>query len=347
MRSFRYVGIALAVAMLAGLVQAETFDIVFQVKVPKGLCQVRTPGSTEFVPAIRNKAYPYGTTIQTVGPESSAVLLITKCDTLRIMPNTEVTLSKEESTISTNCAKIAKLSHGTLSTRLSSSATNSPVYVDSDLGRCKDIFGICKMTVRKGENKSSLMVRAESNSQLKFIAPQIIVPLLRNGYSFSIKSMNDKSFTRIGNLFGEYPVFINTSLELDPEIPEEAEESGSEFLFPIKTTSKAKINLWRENAPVGDNLIVSVLATDSEGKGKQSFAFAVGDPSITSRSQVAADKASSKEGSENDELAMDAAGEDPLAAFAEEPIEETPADTMEEDGFSDFEDTDSMDEYLF
>lgn len=342
----------MAMTMLAGgvqaapgAVQAAPFDILFRVVNPKGVCQVRPPSKTAFEPAIRNKAYPYGTAVRTVGPESSVVVLISDTDAVRLLSDTSVAVRKAPDV---KDGKLVQLFSGSLLTRFSPAVTNMPVFIDTPLGRATDMAGNCKLVLSQSPSEASLDIRAESGGQAKFIAPQFIIPCLRNGYGANITTLADHSYTRVRNLLGDYRVFINTGYDLDPPLPAE-DEGGSDLLLPIDTASLSSIDIWRENAPVGNRLIVSVLATNSDGKGSQSFAFAVGDPSVSSRSQVqdivAATNAPASAG--EPDAAED--GEGTPGAFAEAaapgegeadgaPEGEAPASADEEN---------SLDEFLF
>lgn len=313
MKSFQYFGIAVVMAALASPLQASPFDLLFRVMTPKGTCQVRTPAMAEFEPAIRNKAYPYGTVIQTVGAGSSVVLMISESDAVRILADTTVELAKEPAP---EKGKIVKLSSGTVLTRFSPTVTNTPVYVDTAIGRAQDMLGNCKLVLEDGLSDTTLALTAESNSQLKFVGPQFVIPCLRNRYGAKITTADDRSYTRIRNLLGDYQLFINTGLEKNPVIPTE-DEGSSEFLLPIKTSTQSTVNIWRENAPIGNRLIVSVLATDSDGKGSQSFAFAVGDPSVSSRSHVQDIVAATNAPADAAVAEETQDEEDPLAAFTE------------------------------
>ena len=325
--------------------QTAPFDILFRVVNPKGICQVRPPSKTAFEPAIRNKAYPYGTAVQTVGPESSVVLLVSNLDAVRLLSDTSVAIRKAPDIKN---GKLVQLFSGSLITRFSPAVTNTPVVIDTQLGRASDMVGNCKLVLSQTASEASLDIQAESASQVKFIAPQFIIPCLRNGYGANIMTLADHSYSRIRNLLGDYRVFINTGYELDPPLPTE-DEGGSDLLLPINTTSLSTINIWRENAPIGNRLIVSVLATDSDGKGSQSFAFAVGDPSVTCRSQVqeivaATNAPASKENADTSE-----SGEaDLLAPFEEAtaPEEGDVSESADGDTSAQTDEENSLDEFL-
>ena len=54
----------------------------------------------------------------------------------------------------------------------------------------------------------------------------------------------------------------------------------------VAMSAQSMVKIWREKAPVGGRLIVSVLATGPDGKGRESYAFAVGRNNVVTRSNV-------------------------------------------------------------
>ena len=89
--------------------------------------------------------------------------------------------------------------------------------------------------------------------------------------------------TRISDLLGDYRVFVNKGNELNPDT---SDVDGNESLLPVSMSSRSTVKIWREKAPVGGRLIVSVLATGPDGKGRESYAFAVGKDNVVTRSDV-------------------------------------------------------------
>ena len=67
-------------------------------------------------------------------------------------------------------------------------------------------------------------------------------------------------------------------------MPSESEEA--DVLLPVAMSAQSMVKIWREKAPVGGRLIVSVLATGPDGKGRESYAFAVGRNNVVTRSNV-------------------------------------------------------------
>ena len=73
-RSFLFVlAASAALLVLVGPADAARFDPLFRVVGIRGECMVQPAGQADFVPAIEDRAYHYGTKIKT-GPDSAAIV---------------------------------------------------------------------------------------------------------------------------------------------------------------------------------------------------------------------------------------------------------------------------------
>ena len=118
---------------------------------------------------------------------------------------------------------------------------------------------------------------------MRLVGPQFVIPELKVGQSIAISTLTDNSQTRIRDVAGDYRIFVNKGLEFNP-MPSESEEA--DVLLPVAMSAQSTVKIWREKAPVGGRLIVSVLATGPDGKGRESYAFAVGRNNVVTRSNV-------------------------------------------------------------
>ncbi len=248
--------------LVAGSLRAAPFEPLFRVFNPAGICQVRKPGGEVFEPALKGKAYPYGTAVQT-GPASSATLLLSSRDAVKLGADTQVTMAvggaPEE--------RVLHFARGQLIGSMDASNPERALTVETPVGSLSALSGNCKLTLTPTPKAFELDVLAESGGQLKFAGPQFTLPVLKSGFSARVVTTRDQSMTRILNTLGDYTVQI---------------ENGSGAPLPIETNTRSAIRIWRDHAPVGGRLIVSVLATGPDGKGKECFAFAVGQPNVAS-----------------------------------------------------------------
>lgn len=240
------------------------------------------PGATAFEPVQREKAYPFGTKVECIG-DSSAVILFTDSDAIRLMADSSAIITFDE----TSSSRVLSLERGTALTRIATGTAEDFVIIETPAGTVRSISDKCKISVTRKVSKkepatTEVALSAEGQSKMKFIGHQFIIPVLKNGFGATISSTDDDSFTIITDNLGDYSVLINTGTEENPPEPFE----GNPELNSLKLSSKAEIRLWREKAPISGTTIVAVLATTAGGKGRESFAFAVGKPDFAARSNV-------------------------------------------------------------
>jgi hypothetical protein len=263
--------------VFAGSLAAAPFEPLFRVVSPKGPCQARIPGATSFAPVQKGKAYPYGTAIR-CGEKASAVLVLSTEDALQLEAGTAVELAAHPDDPS---RKILRLQSGQVRTRLSSGIPEEALVIETPVAGCRALAGTVKLRLAAKADGFELTVQTEPSSTARIVGPQFIVPVLKNGFGIRILTARDNSLTRLENLLGDYDILINKGTE--EHAPEMVDGVPNEDLLAVKTSTRAAVKIWRAHAPVGGRLIVSVLAIDSSGKSRETFAFAVGQPSIASR----------------------------------------------------------------
>ena len=326
----------LSALLVAGVLSADNFNNLFRIGAPNGDCQICLPGQTAFVPVLKGKAYPYGSIVKT-GENSDVVMLLSESDAIRLLADSSVQadLNKE-----VQGGRIVSLKQGQILVRLNAANTNSTVIIDTPIGKCVSMVGNTKLKLTSTPAETELEIRAETSSQVKFVGPQFVIPSLKNGHGISITTLADNSMTRIRDLLGDYKIFVNKSLELNPDV---SASEGNGILLPVAMSSQSGVKIWRENAPVGGRLIVSVLATGPDGKGRESYAFAVGRDNVVTRSNVF----------DLPELAgdADAAATEPVAddagLFTEPAVEATDEAAPVTEEAAPAVETDAMDDFLF
>lgn len=291
MKKLKELALLAAVALVSTAAIADPYTKLFRIMKPNGDCQVKKAGAETFEAAGAGKAYPFGSVVQ-CGADAAAILLFTDNDAVRILSNSSAEINIEE-----NGSRVVKLQGGTVVTRIGANTTNDMVVIDTPIGRCRSIIGNCKVALsttpasKTAGESYGVELRAEPMSQMKFVGEQYILPLLKNGFGASILSLADKSYTIVTDLLGDYPIYVNTGLDPDPTGP--VDENPE--IQPIKMSSKSALKIWREKAPIGGRTIVSVFATTPSGKGRESFAFAVGNANVASRSNVFFDPTATNE----------------------------------------------------
>ena len=252
----------LAPVLLAGTLAAAPFDPLFRVMNPSGQCEVIRPGSASAEPAARNHAYPYGTTVYT-GPRSSAIIMLSRSDAVQMGPETIVTMASDPDNPQ---RKILRLKRGRIVGSLDAGNEPDALTIETPVARAQALQGRSSFQLRDTGDAFTLDARSETGS-MTMSGPQFRLPEIKNGFSVRITTTRDNSMTRILNTLGAYVVLI---------------ENGTPDPLIIDSNTRAAIRIWREHAPVGGRLIVSVLATGADGKGQECFAFAVGQPDVAS-----------------------------------------------------------------
>ncbi len=329
----------LAAFMAACTLSADNYNNLFRIMSPHGDCQIRRPGQEAFEPVLKGKAYPYGSILK-CGKESDMVVSLSESDAVRILANSMVgaDIDREHGD-----RRIVSLKHGDINVRLDVLNTNNSAIIETPVGRCVSMVGNAKMSLVSTPAENTLEIRAEAACQIRLVGPQFVVPELKVGSAISISTAADYSQTRIRDILGDYRIFVNKGLELDPAPAAESEEG--EVLLPVAMSAQSTVKIWREKAPVGGRLIVSVLATGPDGKGRESYAFAVGRNNVVTRSNVF-DLPALPDVAET-EAAPAAAAEDDSGIFGEPaaangaaaaaPAAEAPAEKKD----------DSLDDFLF
>ena len=271
--------LVLAAAMVAGTVSADNFNNLFRVMSPRGDCQIRRLGQEAFEPVIKGKAYQFGSFLR-CGKNSEMVISLSEKDAVAMTADSVVTAKLDHEN---GNRRIVSLMQGEIKARLDVLNTNASVIIDSPVGRCVSMVGNAKIKLTSAPGEDTLEITAGASCQVRFVGPQFVIPELKVGQSIAISTLTDNSQTRIRDIAGDYRVFVNKGLEFDP-MPSESEEA--DVLLPVAMSAQSTVKIWREKAPVGGRLIVSVLATGPDGKGRESYAFAVGRNNVVTRSNV-------------------------------------------------------------
>lgn len=257
------------VLTLATSLQAQSFDILFRLSGVKGNCHVKKPDAAVFVPAINGKAYPFGTMVRT-GSDGETFVILSPDDSLRMLPQSELAVFEPEGTLS-NANRIIRLDQGRLEISLRDNLLEKSLVIDTPVASCDSFVGRSRIELWKGKKLAKdkldllLLVRTE-NGTIRVNGPQFSVPKMKSGSALRIESSSDRSITRIINESNDYLVNI---------------ENGTDTPVPLETNTRSTVRICREHAPVGNKLVVSVLETAPDGKGKGNFAFVLGDPTLT------------------------------------------------------------------
>lgn len=254
----------LGAALLAGTLQAQHASVVplFQLTRVQGACHVRRPGDTAFAPVINNKAYPFGTVIQT-GPAGSVVIAFTEADTTLDLSavmgaSTEVMVDRATDA-STN--RIIALLAGEIQVLADRDTPAQALAVAMPDYTVSGFSGRAVMT-KLPATADLISTRVSAVKGGLFIkGSQFAVSGMKAGCVLRIEAAADRSLTRITPEDGETVITLDNGT-LEP------------LLF--NAVPNATVKIWREYAPVGGRLIVAVFAVGPDGKRPECYAFSVG-----------------------------------------------------------------------
>lgn len=254
--------VAIGAVVWATTLPAQTFDPLFRVANVKGVCQVKKPGATVFEPVVNGKAYPCGTSVRTA-KAGQAVILLSTDDAVQMQPFTDVTVLAPDGT---DGGRLVRFDAGRLQTALREGLPEKAVVIETPVAVCDSIASRSDIVFSREKDGLHLDVSTGSGG-IRIIGPQFAVPRLKAGTSVKVISTEDRSLTRITNTGGDY------KFELD---------NGTDTPVSIDTTTRSTVRIWREHAAVGGKLVVSVFAAGPDGKGRENFAYVVGEPLIAS-----------------------------------------------------------------
>jgi len=249
-------------ALLSTTLSAAPFEPLFRLANPDGPCQVMKPGDATFEPARKGKAYPYGTAVRT-GPAGSVGIILSNEDGVLIGPNSQIVLAADAAD---PASKVLRLDAGSLTTSMATGNDENALVIATPLGRCLALVGRGEIHLSADATAFTMDAVSSAGGSMRIDGPQFTLPVLKAGFSTRIVTARDQSLTRIFNAVGDYAVLIDKGGGADP--------------LTIETSTKSTVRIWREHAPIGGRLIVSVLVTGSDGKGRECFAFAVGQPDV-------------------------------------------------------------------
>jgi hypothetical protein len=262
---------------LATSMPAQSFDYLFRVTGCKGDCQVKKPGAAAFEPVFNGKAYPFGTIVRT-GRNGELFVVFSQEDSLRLYPQSELSVWEPEGT-SGNSNRVVRLANGKIEIVVREGLAEQSLVVETPIAACDSFAGRSAMELTKSKKPTrnrldlSQLIHTETGA-LRVRGPQFSIPKMKSGSTARLESSLDRTITRITNESNDYLVNI---------------ENGTDAPVALETTTHSTVRICREQAPVGGKLVVSVLETAPDGKGKGNFAFVLGEPLLTAAGLPALD----------------------------------------------------------
>jgi len=238
-RANRMLAVALFALSLAAPFVRAAFDEQFMVREVVGDCQIAT--GTDFQPAVEGQPYPYGSTLKT-GRKSSLVIVLSDGNECRVLANTVMTLN--EATLNKK-VKSVRLDEGKIEVSLLSdyAADGSDFSVETPAAVC-GVIGSKLKAEAATEGDLHIGIFGCVEGKLRVLGPQFELPLLDADDVVSIAATTDKSFIRIKNVAGTFPIVVKDS-------------NGASKTFEMKNDCVVKI--WQRLSATGDFMHVTLL----------------------------------------------------------------------------------------
>lgn len=241
---------------------AAPFDPLFQVGKVSGSCLVRRPGVPEFEVAVEQRAYPFGSEIQT-RDASDVILHLSHAVQLKLGSGSSAVVSDMEG--STVGAKVVKLDSGILGVYSPDNPDEElPLAVDTPNGRVDNFKG--RATLRLSSVAEGNLLSVETAvGDARVNGPQFRIDRMKRSAKLEILTANDESFTGLTGKSGEYEVILEYG-SMDPSV------------VPFK--SGARVKIWRRHADVTGRLAVSVMIAGSGDNVVKSFWYLQGESPV-------------------------------------------------------------------
>ena len=225
----------------------KMFQPLVQVMNIRGICEVHNPDVGQYKPAMRNKAYPMGSTFRT-GIDGRCALVFSMKDTLRMSPNSEVVVEADKAN---SDVRIVKLIRGQIRTNIRDNPREGAFNVFTEDTFCKSLSGRGTYTMTRTPTLTILKVSTVTGSAV-VEGPHYTVPALRAANAIEIQTSPNRALSRIADISGDYNIVL---------------PNGSDKPVTYTMSPKDIVKIWRETAKIGGRMIVSVLVLKPNGAG--------------------------------------------------------------------------------
>ncbi len=310
MRKMILTGVACAVALglFGGTLSAAPFEPLFQLQGLDGKVMVQAPGSGNMVKAEENRAYPYGTRVQT-DKRGSVVILLSEGNTVTLAASTTVKLD-ENATDKTR--KILVVDSGSVDIKLDTEFHQSNGFdVITPVAVCKAIG--CEFNVAtRSEPEIDVTSFAMTEGTVAASGPDFKVPAMDADDELTVTTAKDGSFSRLEIEKGEVDIEIR----------------NTDGTPKVKTMSEGGLlKMWRRTSEAGGKRIVTILVTTPDGTLEEAITYTediVAVAAATTGAAAAALKATDAPEAKPESKAKPQDEEEPVTAEAAPPKGDMP-----------------------
>jgi len=224
------------------------FEPLFQIVQITGECSVQRPDDSGFVPAEESKAYPYGTRVKT-GKRSSLVIVLSEGNMCRVLANADLEMDEG---VTNRKLKIIRLQEGEVEVELLEDfhTNGNALNVETATAICGAI-GCHFRVASKVEEELRIIIVRVIEGMIRMHGENFATTTLDQNDWMSLLSPPDRSFLRIKNMKGEYPLEIN-----DEDLQKKV----------IPTVEGAVLKIWQRHVPGTLQRVVTAVLTGPDGQ---------------------------------------------------------------------------------
>lgn len=293
--------------------KAVVLDPLVRVINLRGSCTVKNADLKAPIAAKEGKAYPLST-VYKMGPDASAMLVLSSADVLSLYGGTEV---KVDAPADKPASRVITLMNGKIRTGFRENTPAGTFSVVTEDFACKNLSGRAEYTLT--HDGVATVVRIGVITDLVVVdGANFTLPELRAANIVEIATEANRAQSRITDVYGDYSIVLENGLE-------------TPTTFPM--AAKATVKIWRVKAPIGGRDIVTTLAMSPSGTAIHRFAFAKGRADLATGELVTASQEENKDAAQDKQLKGLLEGAAPAAAekkeeapAAEEKKDEAPAE---------------------
>ncbi len=236
---------------LIGMIETSafaSFEPLFRVVKVTGECEIQRPDDGAFTPAEESKAYPYGTKIRT-GKRSSLVIVFSEGNVCRVLANAEL---KMDEGMKNKKLKIIRLQDGEVEVELLEDfhTNGNALNVETATAICGAIG--CKFRVAsKVEEELRIVIVRVIEGMIRLHGENFAATTLDQNDWISLLSPPDRSFLRLKNMKGNFPIEIN-----DEDMQKKV----------VETLEGTVLKIWQRYVPGTKQRVVTAVLTGPDGQ---------------------------------------------------------------------------------
>lgn len=258
----------------------------------EGGCEVRLPGSADWVAAEEGRFYPLGSAYRTKKDGRMTVSFGPEC-TVTVV---------DEAEFGTRVQKLGEavrtivLAAGTVEISLPKAQPAGSFFVAAPGFTVKNLTGESKFVYSDKGDGDDVVVRCKTGG-MSVDGRHFSIPAMRAADEFRIRTSHDHLETILYGTSGDYLLKVDRGLVTKNEVADDGsvKQVVENSLLDWNLSPATKVRINRMVPSVGERLSVTVMAFDAAGDLKHNFAFAEGRAEVNTGELVVATKEESED----------------------------------------------------